>query len=165
LVELAVLADTTPSTISKLERSEVSLSLDWMVKLAPHLNVSPIELMADPSVITSIPPPLNQKIELSQQYELQVNVAVFKAAVANAYKFMLDVAEHVEFPPDRSSEILSGAVAHLAWACLEIGSSEIPLDDQRKIRAIMSAIFPTKRRSEREVEEVKPRSVSGGQAA
>jgi transcriptional regulator with XRE-family HTH domain len=45
LSELATKAGTTPATISKLERSEIKLSVEWMEKLAPLFRVKPAELV------------------------------------------------------------------------------------------------------------------------
>jgi DNA-binding XRE family transcriptional regulator len=45
LSELAAKAGTTPATISKLERSEIKLSVEWMEKLAPLFRVKPADLV------------------------------------------------------------------------------------------------------------------------
>jgi transcriptional regulator with XRE-family HTH domain len=45
LSELATKAGTTPATISKLERSEIKLSVEWMEKLAPLFRVKPADLV------------------------------------------------------------------------------------------------------------------------
>lgn len=50
--ELASKADTSAQQISRLEKSERKLSQDWMEKLAPLLNVQPIDLIQPPKIDT-----------------------------------------------------------------------------------------------------------------
>jgi hypothetical protein len=46
--DLARLTETQPSTLSKLTTGKRQLSRDWAVKLAPHLGVDPMALLAEP---------------------------------------------------------------------------------------------------------------------
>jgi len=46
---LRVGANTSFGTIAKLERGDMKLSFDWMVKIAAALHVEPVELIADVS--------------------------------------------------------------------------------------------------------------------
>ncbi len=43
--ELAELAHTSSQQISRLEQDERSWTLDWAKRLAPHLKISPVELL------------------------------------------------------------------------------------------------------------------------
>jgi transcriptional regulator with XRE-family HTH domain len=141
LVTLANLVGTTPSTLSKLERSEIRLSVDWMTKLAPHLDVTPSDLVDWPGPPPVVPPPIVHR------NELQVEFVNFQRAVVDACKIVVEAAEHFEIPPEDKSGLISQLVAPLAWLCLSpLDSARLPLSEW-VIGTIMSATYPRKNAS------------------
>jgi len=82
LLELAAKAGTSPATLSKLERGEIKLSVEWMEKLAPLLGVKkPADLVWRPEEVDQENPNtqttgmisgnLNLNFALSGRYQVQ----------------------------------------------------------------------------------------------
>ena len=82
LLELAAKAGTSPATLSKLERGEIKLSVEWMEKLAPLLGVKkPADLVWRPEEVDQENPNtqttgmisgnLNLNFALSGHYQVQ----------------------------------------------------------------------------------------------
>ena len=82
LLELAAKAGTSPATLSKLERGEIKLSVEWMEKLAPLLGVKkPADLVWRPEEVDQENPNtqttgmisgiLNLSFALSGHYQVQ----------------------------------------------------------------------------------------------
>lgn len=72
--ELGARAGTTPAQISKLEKGQVKLTVEWMTKLATALGCRPVDLLLD------APPPATHINKELLRYAIRVADAVHEGA-------------------------------------------------------------------------------------
>jgi transcriptional regulator with XRE-family HTH domain len=113
---LADMVGTTPSTLSKLERSEIRLSFDWAFKLAGPLGVEAADL-AGPSLSNLRRPVAGLNIYNGKPL---VDIKRFGSAVTDGTKLIFEILEHVEIPPEHFASVF----VILTWHCLEAGYME-----------------------------------------
>jgi transcriptional regulator with XRE-family HTH domain len=128
----ANLVGTTPSTLSKLERSEIRLSVDWMNKLAPHLGVDPADLggWGDPRPVGP-PRPMTPL-----QGEQLVDINYFHRAVLDACRVIMETTEHAEIHPKAFPQIF----VNLAFHCLGAGYKKNVLDKQFLMNLVLALL-------------------------
>jgi transcriptional regulator with XRE-family HTH domain len=148
LSQLATKAGTTSATISKLERSEIKLSVEWMDKLAPLLRVKPADLVwpedvpndqKNPSTPTTgtISGRVNLSFVLSGHYELEDynRASGMMRKIVEEGMGRVDLGEEMREEKQRTVDLI---VLIFALIFLEIKGSSGLLDESQ-IKASRSA--------------------------
>ena len=147
---LAEAANTTSSQISKLEKGERRLTVEWMYRLAPALNVAPSDLMLpgeeeppppDPilSVVEAATMPASTiepaDIEIPATSSFVRNLPVLGTAggavirKVDGFRMEHEVVDYVRRPPALAKQMS-------AYAIFVVGESMVPLHSPGDLRFV-----------------------------
>ncbi|MCP4184930.1 MAG: helix-turn-helix transcriptional regulator [Hyphomicrobiales bacterium] len=87
--ELAELAHTSSQQISRLEQDERSWTLDWAKRLAPHLKISPVELLF-PGMFSEMDKEFFDVMSSLKSEERKKAIDILNAFVGQQHKSHLD---------------------------------------------------------------------------
>jgi len=140
LLELAAKAGTSSATLSKLERGEIKLSVEWMEKLAPLLRVKPADLVWHEDVDPNAPKTGTFYGRLDLPFAVSGHEAAdFSKATIAAYKIVEEGMSRVKLGEGTSwTDTVNIIVLILALILLETkGPSGLP--DESRIKAAKRA--------------------------